>query len=130
MTWSLAFVRNPQRIASLQQMRWEWPRWDGENRLVIRSLRSDELASGITSPPRPPEEVRTVLAGARFEGAPGQEAEAAAAWASELNLYFCRGLTSIPPEVTYADGVYTVIGFIKTTHPGDHPDADGIAWFT
>jgi hypothetical protein len=34
------------------------------------------------------------------------------------------------PVVTYAGGVYTVIGLITTTHPGDHPKADGIVWFT
>ena len=37
------------------------------------------------------------------------------------DAYVTSDLVSITPEVT---------GLIQTTHPGDHPGPDGIAWFT
>jgi hypothetical protein len=46
-----------------------------------------------------------------------------------MKAYFKRGVGE-PPVVTYAGGVYTVVGLIQTTHPGDRPKPDGIVWFT
>lgn len=63
-------------------------------------------------------EIRNVIAVTRFRGGPGREREAAEAWAFELTYYFKRGIGE-PPQVTYADGVYTCRGIMQTTHPGD-----------
>jgi hypothetical protein len=112
MTWSLDFSLDPARVAALSEPS-ALPRWDGIG---------SPGGWGATEP-------RLVHAGARFAGGPGREQEAAEAWAFELKAYFKRG-TGEPPVVTYAGGVYTVIGLIQTTHPGDHPKADGIVWFS
>lgn len=111
MTWSLDFALDPARVAVLSEPS-ALPRWDGTGPSV----------PGATEP-------RLVNAGARFTGSPGREREAAEAWAFEMKAYFKRGVGE-QPVVTYAGGVYTVVGLIQTTHPGDHPKADGIVWFT
>lgn len=114
MTWSLDFARNPARVASLTEMNVSaLPRWDG---IGVSG------GHGETEP-------RLVNAGARFTGGPGREQEAAEAWAFEMKAYFKRGVGE-QPQVTYERGVYTVVGLIQTTHPGDHPKPDGIVWFT
>jgi hypothetical protein len=114
MTWSLDFARDPARVATLTaRSESALPRWDGTG------------SSGGTGATEP----RLVNAGARFTGGPGREQEAAEAWAFEMKAYFKRGVGE-QPRVTYASGVYTVIGLIQTTHPGDHPKPDGIVWFT
>lgn len=112
MTWSLDFARDPARVAALSEPS-ALPRWDGKGQ---------GGGWGETEP-------RLVLAGAQFTGTPGREREAAEAWAFEMAAYFKRGVGE-QPEVTYSGGVYTVVGMIQTTHPGDHPKADGIVWFT
>jgi hypothetical protein len=114
MTWSLNFARNPDRVAALTETdaMSALPRWDGKS----------SGGHGATEP-------RLVNAGVRFTGGPGREREAAEAWAFEMKAYFKRG-TGEQPVVTYAGGVYTVIGLIQTTHPGDRPKPDGIVWFT
>lgn len=110
--WSLDFARNPARVASLMKLNAETTyRYDG------------------TGPAPWGTATQLVLAGARFTGTPGREAEAAEAWAFEMKAYFHRGVGE-PPKVTYDCGTYTVIGLIQTTHPGDHPGKDGIVWFT
>jgi hypothetical protein len=111
MTWSLDFVRDPARVAALSKPS-ALPRWDG--------IGSSE---GMGTEPR------LMRAGAWFTGGPGREREAAEAWAFEMKAYFKRGVGE-QPQVTYANGTYTVIGLIQTTHPGDRPRADGVAWFT
>jgi hypothetical protein len=111
MTWSLDFARDPARVAALSEQS-ALPRWDGIG----------PSGMGATEP-------RLVRAAARFAGVPGREQDAAEAWAFEMKAYFKRGVGE-PPAVTYAGGVYTVIGLIQTTHPGDRPKADGIVWFT
>jgi hypothetical protein len=63
-------------------------------------------------------EPRQVTAVIRFRGGPGREREAAEAWAFELTYYFTRGVGE-PPQVTWADGIYTCTGLMQTTHPGD-----------
>lgn len=112
MTWSLDFSRDPARVATLAELAVDSPRWDGKGPPGV----------GATEP-------RLVRAGARFTGTPGRKREAAEAWAFEMKAYFRRG-TGEPPEVTYANGTYTVVGLITTTHPADRPRADGIVWFT
>jgi hypothetical protein len=113
MTWSLDFARNPVRVASLTELNATADdRWDGIG------------PSGGTGT-----EPRLLRAGAQFTGSPGREREAAEAWAFEMKAYFKRGVGE-QPVVSYASGVYTVIGLIQTTHPSDHPDAEGIVWFT
>lgn len=114
MTWNLDYVRGAARVTTLTELDTaaQLPRWDGIG---------SSMDLGV--PPR------LVRAGARFVGGPGREQEAAEAWAFELKVYFKRGVGE-QPQVTYANGIYTVIGLIQTTHPSDHPDADGIAWFT
>jgi hypothetical protein len=113
MTWSLDFARDPLRVAALAEADASpLPRWDGT---------APSGGWGATEP-------RLVLAGARFEGGPGRDREAAEAWAFEMKAYFKRG-TGEQPDVTYAGGVYTVVGLIRTTHPFDRPGPDGIAWF-
>jgi len=112
MTWSLDFARDPARVAYLSEPS-ALPRWDGIG---------PSEGWGATEP-------RQVRAGAQFTGRPGREREAAEAWAFEMTAYFKRGVGE-QPVVSYAGGVYTVIGLIQTTHPGDHPKPDGIVWFT
>jgi len=73
---------------------------------------------------------RAMLAGARFAGGPGRERDAERAWATELSIYFKRGIGELPVVRSYENGVYAVVGLITTTHPGDHPGPDGILWFT
>lgn len=107
MKWSIDFALDTDRIARLTEVRARLPRFDDA---------------------RAPD-ARHVLAGAWFTGAPGREREAAEAWASEMKVYFARGVGE-QPVVTYADGTYTVVGLITTSHPGDHPDQSGIVWFT
>ena len=112
MAWSLAFARDPERVARLTEMdAQESIRWDGTGDTVL------------AVPPR------QVLASAQFTGAPGREQAAAEAWAFEMKVYFHRGVGE-PPVVTYDGGVYTVTGLIQTTHPGDVPGPDGIVRFT
>lgn len=112
MTWDLTFARNPERIALLTELNaQETVRWDG-------------TTPGVFDGP-----VRQVLASAQFTGPPGQDREAAEAWAFEMKAYFHRGVGE-QPVVTYQGGVYTVTGLIQTTHPGDAPGADGIVRFT
>jgi hypothetical protein len=114
MTWSLDYALGAERVAILTELNATsaLPRWDGIG----------PSGAGATEP-------RLVRAGVRFTGRPGREREAAEAWAFEMKAYFKRGVRE-PPQVTYAGGVYTVIGLIQTTHPGDHPKPDGIVWFT
>lgn len=113
MAWSLDFCLSLERAAILKELNASaLPRWDGT---------APTGGWGATEP-------RLVLAGARFSGGPGREREAAEAWAFELKAYFKRGVGE-QPEVIFADGVYTVTGLMQTTHPGDHPGADGIVWF-
>lgn len=113
MTWSLDFARNPERIASLTEL------------YAITPLRFDGTTPhGLCTAPR------DVLAGARFRGGPGREEEARKAWAFEMKAYFHRGVGEPPVVTSYDGGVYTVIGLITTTHPGDQPDEQGIVWFT
>ena len=76
---------------------------------------STTLREGVAALQTP---VRQVTAVCRFRGGPGREAEAAEAWAFELVYYFTRAVGE-PPEVTYADGVYTCTGLMQTTHPYD-----------
>lgn len=113
MTWSLDFARHPERIAALTES------------TALGSVRWDGIGSseGMGTEPR------LLRAGARFAGGPGREREAAEAWAFEMKVYFKRGVGE-QPHVTYENGVYTVTGLIQTTHPGDHPDAEGTVWFT
>jgi hypothetical protein len=80
-------------------------------------LTQTKAVRGQQTPPR------QVTAVARFRGGPGREDDAAQAWAFELTYYFTRGVTE-PPQVTYADGIYTCTGLMQTTHPGDHPVTD------
>ena len=68
----------------------------------------------------PPRQVRAT---ARFAGSPGREKAAAEAWAFEMKYYFLRGVGE-PPQVTYANGVYTCSGLIQTTHPTDRDPVD------
>lgn len=114
MTWSLDFVRDPNRMAFLTApVESALPRWDGTE---------SSAGWGATEP-------RLVRAGAQFTGSAGREQEAAEAWAFEMKAYFKRGVGE-QPQVTYEHGTYTVIGLIQTTHPGDRPREDGIVWFT
>ena len=115
MTWSLDFALDSARVATPTELNATsaLPRWDGIG---------SPGGHGATEP-------RLVCAGARFTGGPGREREAAEAWAFEMKAYFKRGVGE-PPVVTYANGTYTVIGLIQTTHPGDRPKPDGIVWFT
>lgn len=87
--------------------------WDGQR---------DSQGLGTAEP-------RLLHAQCQFRGGPGREADAAKGWAWELGTYFKRGIGE-PPVVTYADGIYTVVGLMQTTHPNDHPNADGIVVFT
>jgi hypothetical protein len=113
--WSLDFSLNAERVARLTGLgaTSALPRWDGIG---------PSGGWGATEP-------RLVHAGAMFTGGPGREREAAEAWAFELKVYFKRGVRE-QPAVTYEHGVYTVVGLIQTTHPGDRPRPDGIVWFT
>lgn len=113
-TWSLDHARNPERVAALVKLNAE------------TTVRFDGIGPPLPGDLRTP---RLVRAGAWFRGAPGRERDAAEAWAFEMKAYFHRG-TGEQPEVSYAAGIYRVIGLIQTTHPGDVPDADGIVWFT
>jgi len=63
---------------------------------------------------------RTVTAIAYFSGEPGRDQDVALAWAFELKYEYARGVDD-PPTVTYSDGIYTVSGIIRTTHPADAP---------
>jgi hypothetical protein len=110
MTWSLDYVLDPKRKIDLALAGLETPRFDGTS-------------------PGDDEQPRQVRAGAQLAGGPGRELDAAQAWAFELGTYFRRGIEG-QPQVMYAGGVYTVIGPIRTTHPGDHPDPRGVVWFT
>jgi hypothetical protein len=65
-------------------------------------------------------EPRQVMAVLRFTGPPGQEDRAMEAWA----YYFLRGVGEAPRVTSYENGIYTVAGFIQTTHPGDHDVTD------
>jgi hypothetical protein len=113
MTWSLNYARDPERVATLTALSESAsPRWDG-----------------IGSSGGMGQEPHRVRAGAWFTGGPGREREAAEAWAFEMKAHFMRGAGE-PPVVTYANGTYTVIGMIQTTHPADDPSDDGIVWFT
>jgi hypothetical protein len=113
MTWSLAFARDPERVAHLTELNAQTDvRWDGTGNAVL-----------------PDAPTRQVLARTQFTGPPGQEQEAAEAWAFEMKAYFHRGVGE-PPVVAYEGGVYTVTGLIQTTHPGDVPGPDGIVQFT
>jgi hypothetical protein len=80
---------------------------------VTESQYRQDVAALMTEP-------RQVTAVMRFRGGPGREDDAARAWAFELTYYFTRG-TGEPPQVTWADGVYTVTGLMQTTHPYDQP---------
>ena len=118
MSWSLAFARDPERVATLTELNaQECIRWDGTGNAVT------DGGLVFDTPPR------QVLARAQFTGPPGQQQEAAEAWAFEMKAYFHRGVGE-PPVVTYEGGVYTVTGLIQTTHPGDIPGPDGIVRFT
>jgi hypothetical protein len=114
MTWNLDYVLGSTRVAALTELDSDkyGPRWDG-----IGS------SGGLGTTPR------LIQAGAWFTGGPGREREAAEAWAFEMKVYFKRGVEG-QPQVSYANGTYTVIGLIQTTHPGDQPDAEGVTWFT
>jgi hypothetical protein len=116
-TWSLDFTRNPERIAALAEL---------NARTSLRYDGTTPHAATLSVQAAP----RTVLAGARFSGGPGREDEAREAWAFEMKAYFHRGVGEPPVITSYDGGVYTVIGLITTTHPGDHPDEQGIVWFT
>lgn len=116
MSWTLAFARDPERVARLT----EYNAQEG----VIRFDGTGDNVLGARQTP-----LRQVLASAQFSGPAGREREAAEAWAFEMKAYFHRGVGE-QPVVTYEGGVYTVTGLIQTTHPGDVPGPDGIVRFT
>lgn len=114
--WRLNFSTDTARRESLLKLHEQYPdmlRWDGS---------ANPYAA----------DTRCVLAGAKFTGEPGRGTEAAEAWAFEMKVYFKRGVGE-QPQVWYddAEGVYTIVGLIQTSHPGDVPNhgEDGIVWF-